>query len=64
MSLRLGLVFIAIAALQSACASASPGGDAAMQARDARRAAALQECEKQKGNETYVNCKRAANQLE
>ena len=64
MSQRLGVVVVALAALQSACSTAPPANDAAMQARDARRAAALQECEKQKGNETYVNCKRAASQLE
>ncbi|HUP10519.1 MAG TPA: hypothetical protein VMU47_25420 [Caldimonas sp.] len=43
--------------------SSPPPASADDAARDARRQAALAECEKQKGNESYVNCKRAANQL-
>ena len=65
--MRLGLgMFLIVAMLSSfaGCAkdtSMTTSADDA--ARDARRQAALADCEKQKGNETYISCKKAAQQV-
>jgi len=61
-----GIAVVVCLAALGGCAkdmSSPPPASADDAARDARRQAALAECEKQKGNESYVNCKRAANQL-
>ena len=62
-----GMCIVVCLAAFGGCAkdtsSPPPAMSADDAARDARRQAALAECEKQKGNESYVSCKRSANQL-